>query len=68
MDKQESIRLLDDAIAESMIKRTDLTFVEIAKLHGVGANYVYALARARKVKRKRGLGSPAFKLRKQQVA
>ena len=67
MNKQEMIRTLDDAIARTILEREDLTLVEVAKLHGVGDVYVRQVMKARKITRKRGLGSPAWKLRKQAV-
>jgi hypothetical protein len=65
LTRQELVRQLDDEIAKTIIERQDLTLLEIAKLHGVGDVYVRAVMKARKIKRKRGLGSPAFKIRKQ---
>jgi hypothetical protein len=67
--RQEAIRQLDDDIVKTILEREDLTLVQIAKLHGVGDVYVRALMKARKIKRKRGLGSPAFiaKLSKKQA-
>jgi hypothetical protein len=69
--RQEAIRQLDDSIVRTVLERQDLTLMEIARLHGVGDVYVRALMKARNIRRKRGLGSPAFlaKLsRKQLVA
>jgi len=62
MNKQEMIRALDDEIVGTVLKRQDLTYREIAQLFGVGYAYVQSLVVARKIRRKRGLGSPAFKI------
>jgi hypothetical protein len=64
MNKQELMRTLDDAIARTILERQELTLLQIAEFHGVGDLYVRQVMKARKIRRKRGLGSPAFKFRK----
>jgi transposase len=67
MNKQEMIRALDDEIAGTVLKRQDLTYREIAQLFGVGYTYVQNIVVARKLRRQRGLGSPAFKLKQKKA-
>ena len=65
MNKKEMMRQLDDAIAKAIVEDLHLTFEQIAAKLGVSRGYVTDIAKARKIRRKPGLGSPAFKVKKQ---
>jgi len=62
MLKQDLARQLEDETVRRFLEGK-LTLVEIGKALGVSEDYVRAVAKRRGLKRKPGLGSPAWRFR-----
>ncbi len=67
MNKKQMKIELELAIAKALITDLHKTHDQIAEDFGVGAPYVRKIAKRNSITRKRGKGSPAWKLKKRAV-
>jgi hypothetical protein len=67
MNKKQMKIELEIAIAKALITDLHKTHDQIAEDFGVGAPYIRKIAKRNSIVRKRGKGSPAWKLKKQAV-
>jgi hypothetical protein len=67
MNKKEFKVQFENEVATALIAGTK-TYTELAVEFGISEMSVYLIAKARKIRRKRGLGSSAAKFKRQQQA
>ena len=66
MTIKEKFRImLDKEILKMVIRRPDLTLLEIARKFGMAQERIAAVAKANGIRRKRGKGSPSYCLKKE---
>jgi len=67
MNKKLQKAELDAALVKALVEDSEKSYLQLAKEFGVSINYLTALAQRSGLCRKRGRGSPAWKLKKQAV-
>jgi hypothetical protein len=67
MNKKLQKAELDAALVKALIEHSQKSYLELAREFGVSINYVTEIVQRNGLCRKRGRGSPAWKLKKQAV-
>jgi hypothetical protein len=67
MNKKLQKAQLDAALVKALIEDSHKSYVQLAREFGVSINYVTEVVQHNCLSRKRGRGSPAWKLKKQAV-
>ena len=67
MNKKLQKADLDAALVKALIEDSQKPYLQLAREFGVSINYVTGVVQRNNLTRKRGRGSPAWKLRKQAV-
>jgi hypothetical protein len=67
MNKKLQKADLDAALVKALIEDSQKSYLQLAREFGVSINYVTGIVQRNGLCRKRGKGSPAWKLKKQAV-
>jgi transposase len=67
MNKKLQKADLDAALVKALVESSHKSYLQLAREFGVSINYVTGVVQRNNLTRKRGRGSPAWKLKKQAV-
>lgn len=67
MNKKLQKADLDAALVKALVEDSHKSYLQLAREFGVSINYVTGVVQRNNLTRKRGRGSPAWKLKKQAV-
>lgn len=67
MNKKLQRAELDAALVQALVQESHKSYLQLAREFGVSINYVTGVVQRNNLTRKRGRGSPAWKLKKQAV-
>jgi len=67
MNKKLQKADLDAALVKALVEDSHKSYLQLAREFGVSINYVTGIVQRNNLTRKRGRGSPAWKLKKQAV-
>ena len=68
MNKKLQKAQLDAALVTALVEESYKSYLQLAREFGVSINYVMGIVQRNNLTRKRGRGSPAWRIKKQQVS